>query len=34
MKAMKAATITKWTGASIEKIAAIATRLGMSTIAL
>lgn len=31
---VKAATITKWTGASIEKIAAVATRLGMSTIAL
>ena len=31
---VKAATITKWTGASIEKIAAVATRIGMSTIAL
>ena len=29
-----AANITKWTGASIEKIAAVATRLGMSTLAL
>lgn len=31
---VKAATITKWTGASLEKIAAVATRLGMSTISL
>ena len=31
---VKASTITKWTGASLEKIAAVATRLGMSTIAL
>ena len=31
---VKAATITKWTGASIEKIAAVATRIGMSTITL
>ena len=31
---VKAASITKWTGASLEKIAEVATRLGMSTITL
>ena len=31
---VKASNITKWTGASLEKIAAIATRLGMDTLSL
>ena len=31
---VKAETITKWTGASIEKIAAIAKKIGISTLTL
>ena len=31
---VKAATITKWTGAPLERIAAVATRLGMNTLSL
>ena len=31
---VKAETITKWTGASIEKIVAIAKKIGISTLTL
>ncbi len=31
---VKASNIIKWTGASLEKIATIATRLGMDTLSL